>query len=237
MTRLRAFLSYALIRLYLELHPVAMKFEGLRIHCPRGCFPPKGVISTSLLARACRPLLGLSPALDLGAGVGALTLVLARGGSYTVAADLNLRCLRAATLNAKLNGLHHLVDLVACDGASALRRGAFRLVLVNPPYLPLKPRSPVDAQVCGGASLELATRLLAWALYAVKPGGVVIYALSTLSGKQPSRAKAILSSYTPLERITAYLTRRAKFNRLQGWHNAVSKRGVRVREPAATLRG
>ncbi|RLE89049.1 MAG: hypothetical protein DRJ67_00330 [Thermoprotei archaeon] len=221
MTRLRAFLSYALIRLYLELHPATMKFEGLHIRCPQGCFPPRGVISTSLLARACRPFLGLSPALDLGTGVGALALILARGGSYVVGVDLNPACLRIAALNAKLNGLHHLIDVVACDGASALRRGAFRLILVNPPYLPLKPRSLVDAQVCGGRALELVTRLLAWAMYAAAPGGVVLYALSTLSGKQPSKAKALLTARTPLERIAVYLTRRAKFNRLQGWHNAV----------------
>ncbi|PCN49979.1 hypothetical protein B6U99_06820, partial [Candidatus Geothermarchaeota archaeon ex4572_27] len=104
------------------------------------------------------PSLGAGPALDLGTGTGVVGAYLASRGLYVVASDVDPRAARCAWMNAKLNGLRHMVDVVLCDLASAFKRGAFMLVASNPPYLPVE--EPILAWSGGPGGVEVARRIV-----------------------------------------------------------------------------
>ena len=211
--RLIAFMAYIFLRIYAKLHPENLDFDCLKLVCPHYCFPPVGTVSTSLLARVIRLLAKRSPVLDLGTGIGTLALTLARLDVYVVAVDLDLKCLRYAKINAKLNRLYQYLDTLACNGTSALRFNAFHLVVVNPPYLPLTPRLPHDLQVCGGARAEVTMDMLVWGLTVVRRGGLLIYALSSLSRLKPfGKAWPVARRVTPLDVVTVYVMKVARLS-------------------------
>jgi len=102
---------------------------------------------------AAEGLDGPASALDLGTGSGILAILMARRGVYTVASDISWEALRWAARNVSLNSVDGYVDLVQAEGYEAFRCG-FDYVLMNPPYLPGDPSSPIDAQFLGGGPGE-----------------------------------------------------------------------------------
>ena len=75
--------------------------------------------------------------LDVGTGSGciAVTLALERPGSRIVATDLSPGALAVAAANCRSHGVADRVRLVRADLLSALRPGAFDVVVSNPPYI------------------------------------------------------------------------------------------------------
>lgn len=75
--------------------------------------------------------------LDVGTGSGciAVTLALERPGSRIVATDLSPGALAVAAANCRGHGVADRVRLVRADLLSALRPGAFDVVVSNPPYI------------------------------------------------------------------------------------------------------
>ncbi|MDE2849537.1 MAG: peptide chain release factor N(5)-glutamine methyltransferase [Acidobacteriota bacterium] len=75
--------------------------------------------------------------LDLGTGSGciAVTLALERPDSRIVATDLSPGALAVAAANCRRHGVADRVRLVRADLLSALRPGAFDVVVSNPPYI------------------------------------------------------------------------------------------------------
>ena len=116
---------------------------GARIHPHFGVFAPVRGEYVDLVAEA--PLPSTTRAFDIGTGTGVLTAVLlARGVQSVVATDSDDRALACAAENLTRLGHADRVELVRTD---LFPQGRSPLVVCNPPWLPGKPRSPLDHAV------------------------------------------------------------------------------------------
>ena len=203
--RLRALAALAALKILSRAAWGRLRFKGLRVVVPRGCFAPI-FVSTALLSDAAAALAKGGLAVEAGAGCGPLALSLARSrGVEVVGTDVDVRCLRASLANAKLNKLDALYHPVACAETSCLRSGAFDYALANPPYLPLDQRLSLPA--CGGASLEVYRRMLADAARVLKQGGILLFTASTLTGRVEGAA-LLGERWALFDRVRAYAWRK-----------------------------
>ncbi|MCB1914586.1 MAG: class I SAM-dependent methyltransferase [Rhodocyclaceae bacterium] len=116
---------------------------GRRIHPHYGVFSPIRGEYLDLVART--PLPSSELAFDLGTGTGVLAAVLARRGvERVVATDLSPRALTCARENLSTLGFGERVDVCRAD---LYPPGRAPLVVCNPPWLPGKAASPLDAAV------------------------------------------------------------------------------------------
>ncbi len=110
--------------------------------------------------------------LDVGTGSGciAVTVALERPASRVVATDLSPGALAVAAANCRRHGVEDRVRLVRADLLSALRPGAFDVVVSNPPYIDIgewpslmpevRDHEPPEA-LFAGDGLDFYRRLLA----------------------------------------------------------------------------
>ena len=120
--------------------------EG-RIHPHYGVFSPVRGEYVALVADAPLPagLAANSLAFDIGTGTGVLAAVLARRGiARVVATDQDARAIACAGENIDRLGLNGQVSVVAAD---LFPPGRAPLVVCNPPWLPGRPSSPLDAAI------------------------------------------------------------------------------------------
>ncbi|WP_429885786.1 methyltransferase [Geoalkalibacter halelectricus] len=116
---------------------------GARIHPHYGVFSPVRGEYLDLMAKA--PLPSLDLAFDIGTGTGVLAAILARRGvARVVATDLNPRALACARENIARLGLSEQVEVVAAD---LFPPGRAPLILCNPPWVPARPKSPLEQAV------------------------------------------------------------------------------------------
>lgn len=116
---------------------------GAAIHPYYGVFSPVRGEYVDLVAKA--PLPDKTLAFDIGAGTGVLSAVLARRGvAQVVATDQDPRALACARENLARLGLAERVEVLAAD---LFPDGRAPLVVCNPPWVPAKPSSPVEAAV------------------------------------------------------------------------------------------
>jgi methylase of polypeptide subunit release factors len=116
---------------------------GARIHPHFGVFSPIRGEYIDLVAQA--PLPSKKLAFDIGTGTGVLAAVLAkRGVSRVVATDLDQRALACAQENLKRLGLERQVELPQTD---LFPDGLADLIVCNPPWLPGRPSSPIEAAI------------------------------------------------------------------------------------------
>ncbi|HYK93210.1 MAG TPA: HemK2/MTQ2 family protein methyltransferase [Thermoplasmata archaeon] len=99
--------------------------------------------------------------LEIGCGMGTVSLAAARAGARVLSTDLNPRALRVVRDRARAEGLD--VEVVRTDLAHGL--GLFDRIVANPPYLPTPPgaRDPdrwVDLALNGGPDGLAVTRRL-----------------------------------------------------------------------------
>ncbi|HKZ59243.1 MAG TPA: HemK2/MTQ2 family protein methyltransferase [Candidatus Thermoplasmatota archaeon] len=122
-------------------------------------------------------------AVELGTGRGDIALELARRGARVEATDVNPAAVAVASARAQAEGLpvrFFVGDLFApC-------KGAFDLVVFNPPYLPTGPQDRVagalNAAFDGGADgLAVTRRFLAALPLRLKAGGRALTVVSSLS--------------------------------------------------------
>jgi SAM-dependent methyltransferase len=116
---------------------------GARIHPHFGVFSPIRGEYIDLVAQA--PLPSKTLAFDIGTGTGVLAAVLAkRGVVRVVATDLDQRALACAQENLRRLGLERQVELRQTD---LFPEGLAGLIVCNPPWLPGRPSSPIEAAI------------------------------------------------------------------------------------------
>ncbi len=118
-----------------------------RIHPHYGLFSPLRGEYVSLIATAPLPVTGQEKlvAFDIGTGTGVLAAVLAkRNIENIVATDRDPRALLCAQENIDRLGLSEQVKVVQTDLFPA---GQASLIVCNPPWLPARPSSPIDANI------------------------------------------------------------------------------------------
>jgi methylase of polypeptide subunit release factors len=115
-----------------------------RIHPHYGVFSPIRGEYVELVAQA--PLAaGCKLAFDIGTGTGVLAAVLARRGvQHVVATDMDARALSCARDNVERLGLSAQVEVAQAD---LFPEGRAPLVVCNPPWLPGRPSSSLEAAV------------------------------------------------------------------------------------------
>lgn len=126
---------------------------------------------TEHLVEAALKCMGGGRVLDVGTGSGciAITVALERPDSRIVATDLSPGALAVAAENCRTHGVGDRVRLVRADLLSALRPGAFEVVVSNPPYVgvgewslmpDVRDHEPPEA-LFAGDGLDFYRRLLA----------------------------------------------------------------------------
>jgi SAM-dependent methyltransferase len=120
---------------------------GGRIHPHYGVFAPVRSEYVDLVAAAPLPpaVAETGVAFDVGTGTGVLAAVLARRGvARVVATDRDPRALACARANVEALGIGRSVEVVDADHYPEGRAG---LVLCNPPWIPVRPSSPLEAAI------------------------------------------------------------------------------------------
>jgi hypothetical protein len=130
---------------------VAIAATGGRIHPHYGVFAPIRSEYISLVAET--PLPTTTLAFDIGCGTGVLAAVLAkRGVSRIIATDNDARAIACATENITRLGLAATVEIVEAD---LFPIGQAPLIVCNPPWVPARPTSPLEAAIYDPASRML----------------------------------------------------------------------------------
>lgn len=157
---------------------------GGRIHPHYGVFAPVRNEYVDLVARAPLPPKA-ERAFDLGTGTGVLALLLARRGvREIVATDQDARALACAQENVQRFGA---ADRIRVEEADLFPAGEADLVVFNPPWIPAKPRTPVERAIYDPDS-RLLLRFIAELPEHLAPGGeawLVISNLGELLGLRP----------------------------------------------------
>jgi methylase of polypeptide subunit release factors len=118
-----------------------------RIHPHYGVFSPIRGEYLELVAHAPLPaaLKQNSSAFDIGTGTGVLAALLAkRGVQHIIATDQNTHALQCATENIARLGYSKQVQIVQAD---LYPQGQAALIVCNPPWLPARPSSALEAAV------------------------------------------------------------------------------------------
>ena len=148
-----------------------------RIHPHYGVFSPIRGEYIALVAGTPLPA-GAKVAFDIGTGSGVLAAVLAkRGMQHIVATDLDPRALSCARENLHRLGLEHQVELMKADLFPERRAD---LVLCNPPWLPGRPSSSIEAAIYDPDSRMLKGFLAGVGAH-LAPGGEAWLILSDLA--------------------------------------------------------
>jgi len=160
-----------------------------RIHPHYGVFSPVRGEYVDLVATA--PLPSTALAFDVGTGTGVLAAVLARRGvAHVVATDQDPRALACARENISRLGLNGQVEVVQADLFPA---GRAPLIVCNPPWLPARPSSPLEAAIYDPDSRMLRGFLVGLAAH-LEPGGEGWLILSDFAEHLGLRSRAELLS-------------------------------------------
>jgi SAM-dependent methyltransferase len=164
---------------------------GGRIHPHYGVFAPirseyVDLVSTAPLPIACA---SSSVAFDIGTGTGVLAAVLARRGiGRVIATDVQPRALACARENLQRLGLAQRVEVVQAD---LFPQGRAALIVCNPPWIPARPSSPMEAGIYDPDSQMLRGFLSALPLH-LEPEGEGWLILSDLAEHLGLRTRAQL---------------------------------------------
>lgn len=164
---------------------------GARIHPHYGVFSPVRSEYVDLVARAPLPpaLASRSLAFDIGTGSGVLAAMLARRGvAHVVATDQDPRALACAGENLARLGLGGRVEVVLAD---LFPEGTAPLIVCNPPWLPVRPSSPIEYAIYDPDSRMLRGFLAGLAVH-LAPQGEGWLILSDLAEHLGLRSRAEL---------------------------------------------
>ncbi|MBC9072166.1 class I SAM-dependent methyltransferase [Thauera sp. CAU 1555] len=165
---------------------------GARIHPHYGVFAPIRSEYLDLLMQAPLPAVPTRLAFDLGTGTGVLAALLARRGvEGIVATDNSPRALACAQDNLQRLGLDGRVRLEAADLYPA---GQAELVVCNPPWLPGRASSALDAAIYDPDSRMLRGFLDGLAAH-LTPGGEGWLILSDLAEHLGLRSRQQLEDW------------------------------------------
>ena len=162
---------------------------GGKIHVPFGVFSPLRGEYLDLLMQAPLPE-SCRHAFDIGTGSGVLAALLTRRGvPHITATDTNPRAITCARANLQRLGLEKQVQIEAVDLFPAARAD---LIVCNPPWLPAKPTSAIEAALYDPGSAML-QGFLNGAADHLKPGGETWLIISDLAEHLHLRAPEFLS--------------------------------------------
>lgn len=115
-----------------------------KIHPRYGVFAPTRQEYVELVAKAKLPE-GIRRAFDVGTGTGVLAVLLARKGvPEVIATDVDPRAVACAQENVERLGL---TDGVKVEQRPLFPEGQADLIVCNPPWIPARPRTPVDRAI------------------------------------------------------------------------------------------
>ena len=194
--KLRIKLTCLILRfLHIFISGKTVRIYGFKLEICKNVFSPLCTFSSKLLIKsALEEVEKQDIMLDLGTGSGIISLVLANKASYTVASDISEYAARCALKNMKMNNLDLLCDVVICDLTCAFRRGAFSLIVFNPPYI--KGKAKNDLEKAWFDDCNLIENFLEKAYRVLRENGRIIIAYSDIG---------------PLKHFLA-------FSRNTGWH-------------------
>ena len=124
-----------------------MRLEGKDLFVFPGVYPPSE--DTFLLIDALKSR-AAGRALELCCGTGAVGLSVSKRLNSITALDIDPVAVKNTRQNYLKNGLSERLDAIVGDLFSPLRRQAFDLVFMNPPYLPDKEGEPKSLSWSGG---------------------------------------------------------------------------------------
>ncbi|MFD4322841.1 methyltransferase [Streptomyces sp. NPDC058548] len=160
---------------------------GERIHPHYGVFSPVRGEYVDLVAEAKLPR--GATAFDIGTGTGVLSVLLARRGlRHVVATDQDARAVQCARDNIARLGL---ADRIAVRHADLFPAGRAHVIVCNPPWLPGRPRTPLDQAVYDPGSRML-RRFLTGLPHHLEPGGEGWLILSDLAERLGLRGRTEL---------------------------------------------
>ncbi|RSM46125.1 methyltransferase [Amycolatopsis balhimycina DSM 5908] len=166
---------------------IAVPALGARIHPHYGVFAPLRQEYVDLVAET--PLPGTELVFDIGTGSGVLAAVLARRGvERLVATDSDPRAVACAAENLARLGFGARAEVVRAD---LFPPGRAPLVVANPPWLPGRPRTPLDHAVYDPGSRML-RGFLDRARRHLTPDGEAWLVLSDLAEHLGLRTRAAL---------------------------------------------
>ncbi len=149
---------------------------GLSLWVPESVLNPALMPTGVLLAEAAAAAPG-QELLDLGCGTAIVGLAFARSGRGAVASDLNPAAVRAAQVNAMLNGLP--LEVRAGDLFEPHRGRRFDLIAFNPPFFEGDQGGPLRMALADSPGLPLFRRFLRELSDHLTPGGRALIAGST----------------------------------------------------------
>ncbi len=164
---------------------------GGRIHPHYGVFAPVRGEYVELVDTAPLPVTNPSGqvAFDIGTGTGVLAAVLARRGfGRVVATDLDPRAVACARANLEALRLEEAVEVISAD---LFPPGRAALVVFNPPWLPARPSSRLEAAIYDPEG-ELLGRFLRALPAHLEPAGEAWLVLSDLAEHLGLRTRAAL---------------------------------------------
>ena len=75
-----------------------------------------------------------------------------------VGLDVDKKCVINLLINAKLNRLDNLIDVLQSNSLNCFRERSFDFIISNPPYLPCSLK--LDKDICAGLNCELLLKLI-----------------------------------------------------------------------------
>lgn len=170
---------------------LAVAALGQNIYPRYGVFAPTRHEYLDLLAQAVLPA-GAQTALDVGTGTGVIAAILAkRGLPNIIATDTQAAALQCATDNMARLGLSNRVNIIEAD---LFAPGRFDLVVCNPPWLPGKAKTALDAAIYDPDS-QMLSRFLKQVQDYLAPRGEAWLILSDLAEHLQLRTRQTLLDF------------------------------------------
>lgn len=158
--------------------PFFYKFRGKIFYTSPEVFNPYFfVVSSTFFANHLFLPKGAT-VLDLGTGSGILAIFAAEKAHKVIATDISPYAIRNARINSKLNNLMDKIILRRGNIFSPLKEKV-DIILFNPPYFPLKPKSYIEAALYCGPNYRVLRKFLAEAKQHLKPQGFIQLSLSS----------------------------------------------------------
>jgi release factor glutamine methyltransferase len=158
-----------------------VRAAGFRLAIYPTVFHPKLFLTSEFFARFLATIdLQDKHVADVGTGTGILALTAAREGAKSVALDINPMAVKAATDNARANGLGDRVTAIRSDLMSALAPSSqFDVIISNPPFFSGEPRDIADRAWVAGPGYRDIASLFEQARQRLKPSGTMYVLLSS----------------------------------------------------------
>ncbi len=180
--KLLRFAYYFIIKYVIKMLERALRnkiihVRGMRILCLPEVFPPVFTISTELfldvLDKIIRPNMHV---LEIGSGSGVISIYASRKKAFVCAVDVCKNAVIATKINAKLNKVN--LNVRQSDLFENVR-GKFDLIIFNPPFFPVEPKSAFERTIFSGSEYKVILQFLFHARKYLKRNGFILMCLTS----------------------------------------------------------